>query len=128
VLRISSLSIDVFEGVCPPKAFSFCVNGRTLRFLRNITDDVDLKYPFSVYPYPRPVTTTEGSDQLQEVLHEDVWMLYGVLTTTSHSLLHLRRFGFVDEIMRAEDVPRRSYGTGIKPGSVGLIADPRIWD
>jgi len=120
VLRISPLSIDVFKGVWPPKAFSFCVNGRTLRFLRNLTDDVDLMYPFSVYPYPSPVTTTEGSEQLQEVLREDVWRLYGVLTTTSHSLLHLGRFGFVEEMMLAVEVPRRSYGTGIKPGSGGL--------
>jgi len=33
VLRISPLYLDVVEGVSPPKSFSFCVNGRSRRFL-----------------------------------------------------------------------------------------------
>jgi len=100
VLRISPLYFDVVEGVWLPKSFSFCVNGRSRRFLSYLTDGVHSKYPFFVSPYPNPIIPTEKIfNRPQEALRKDVERLYGVLTARFHILLHPSLFGSVEQMM-----------------------------
>jgi len=73
VLPISTLHVDVVEGVWPPSSFSFCVNGRIQRLLYYFTDGFYPKYPFFVSPYRNPITHAEKSfNRLEEALHKDV--------------------------------------------------------